>query len=43
MEMASADNLPAAKEKTYLGFISTLKWSVPLVAIVALIVIILIS
>ena len=41
--MTSADNLPAAKEKTYLGFVSLLKWTVPTVAIIGLIVIFLIS
>jgi hypothetical protein len=41
--MASADNLPAAKEKTYSGFVTLLKWAVPSIAIIALIVIILIS
>jgi len=41
--MASADNLPAAKEKTYTGFVTLLKWSVPSIAIIALIVILLIS
>jgi hypothetical protein len=41
--MASADNLPAAKEKTYTGFVTLLKWSVPSIAIIALIVIFLIS
>jgi hypothetical protein len=41
--MASADNLPAANEKTYGGFIALLKWTVPTVAIIGLIVIFLIS
>jgi len=41
--MASADNLPAANEKTYGGFITLLKWAVPTVAIIGLIVILLIS
>ena len=41
--MASADNLPAAKEKTYTGFVTLLKWSVPAVAVIALVVILLIS
>ena len=41
--MASADNLPAAKEKTYTGFVSLLKWAVPTIAVIALIVILLIS
>jgi hypothetical protein len=43
MDTASADNLPAAKEKTYSGFVSLLKWFVPSVAVIALIVIFLIS
>jgi len=41
--MASADNLPAGKEQTYTGFVSLLKWAVPTIAILALIVILLIS
>jgi hypothetical protein len=41
--MASADNLPAAKEKTYNSFVTLLKWTVPTVAIIGLIVIFLIS
>lgn len=41
--MASADNLPAANEKTYGGFVTLLKWSVPIIAVIALVVIILIS
>jgi len=41
--MASADNLPAANAKTYGGFISLLKWAVPTIAVLALIVILLIS
>jgi hypothetical protein len=41
--MASADNLPAANEKTYLSFVHLLKWAVPTAGIITLIVIILIS
>jgi hypothetical protein len=41
--MASADNLPAANARTYGGFITLLKWSVPAIAVIALIVILLIS
>jgi hypothetical protein len=41
--MASADNLPAGKEKTYSGFVTLLKYTVPVVAIIGLIVIFLIS
>jgi hypothetical protein len=41
--MAAADDFEAAKEKTYSGFTTLLKWSVPTIAIIALIVIILIS
>jgi hypothetical protein len=41
--MASADNLPAANEKTYNSFVTLLKWTVPTVAIIGLIVIFLIS
>jgi hypothetical protein len=41
--MASADELPAGKEQTYSGFIGLLKWSVPAIAVLALIVILLIS
>ncbi len=40
--MASANDMKAA-EKTYGGFISTLKWTVPLIAVIVLIVVILIS
>jgi hypothetical protein len=40
--MASANDMQAA-EKTYGGFISLLKWSVPIIALTALIVIFLIS
>lgn len=43
MAMAPADNLETAKEKTYIGFITLLKWAVPTVAIIGLIVIFLIS
>ena len=41
--MASADNLPAEKESTYSGFVTLLKWTVPTVAIIGLIVVFLIS
>jgi hypothetical protein len=41
--MASADNLPEANSKTYSGFVALLKWAVPVVAILGLIVIFLIS
>ena len=41
--MASADKLEAAKEQTYSGFVTLLKWTVPTVAINGLIVIFLIS
>ena len=44
--MTSADDLPAvpaAKEKTYNSFTTLLKWTVPTVAIIGLIVIFLIS
>jgi hypothetical protein len=40
--MASANDMKAA-EKTYSGFISLLKWSVPLIAVIALFVIFLIA
>jgi hypothetical protein len=40
--MGSANDMKAA-EKTYGGFISLLKWSVPLIALVAAIVVILIA
>jgi hypothetical protein len=40
--MASADNLPAANAKTYGEFVSLLKWAVPSIAIITLIVIFLI-
>ena len=39
--MASNDLKPA--EKTYSSFIGTLKWSVPLIALIAAIVVILIA
>lgn len=41
--MTSADDLEAAKEKTYSGFVTLLKWAVPAIAIIALFVIYLIS
>jgi hypothetical protein len=41
--MAPADNLETAKIETYGSFVSLLKWTVPTVAIVGLIVIFLIS
>ncbi len=40
--MASANDMKAA-EKTYGGFIGMLKWSVPLIALIALLVVILIA
>lgn len=40
--MGSANDMKAA-EKTYGGFISLLKWSVPLIALIALVVVILIA
>ncbi len=40
--MASANDMQAA-EKTYGGFISLLKWSVPIIAVIALLVVVLIS
>ena len=40
--MASADDLKAA-ERTYSGFITMLKWAVPIVAATALLVIVLIA
>ena len=40
--MASANDMKSAN-KTYGGFIGGLKWSVPLIAVVILIVVILIS
>jgi hypothetical protein len=41
--MASADNLPDANAKTYGSFVALLKWTIPTVAILGLIVILLIS
>nr|WP_279323138.1 hypothetical protein [Altererythrobacter segetis] len=41
--MASADKLPDANVKTYGSFVTLLKWAVPTVAIIGLIVIFLIS
>jgi hypothetical protein len=41
--MDASDNFEAAKEKTYSGFTTLLKWAVPTIAILALIVILLIS
>lgn len=41
--MTSADNIPAANEKTYSSFVTLVKWTVPTVAIIGLIVIVLIS
>ena len=41
--MDALDNVPAAKEKTYLSFTNLLKWAVPTIAIIGLIVIIIIS
>lgn len=40
--MASGNDMKAA-EKTYGGFIDLLKWSVPLVALITLVVVILIA
>ncbi len=40
--MASANDMKAA-EKTYSSFISNLKWTVPLIAVITAIVVILIS
>ncbi|MXO89642.1 aa3-type cytochrome c oxidase subunit IV [Pontixanthobacter aquaemixtae] len=40
--MASANDMKAA-EKTYGGFINSLKWSVPVIAIITAIVVVLIS
>lgn len=40
--MASRNDMKAA-EKTYEGFISLLKWSVPLTALITLVVVILIA
>jgi hypothetical protein len=41
--MTAAENIPAGKEETYLGFVHLLKWAVPTAAIIGLIVIFLIS
>jgi hypothetical protein len=41
--MDAIDNVPPAKEKTYIGFVHLLKWAVPTIAILGLIVILLIS
>lgn len=40
--MASANDMQAA-EKTYGGFISLLKWSVPIIAVITLFILFLIS
>lgn len=40
--MASGNDMKAA-EKTYGGFINLLKWSVPLIAIITLVVVVLIA
>lgn len=40
--MASGNDIKAA-EKTYDGFISLLKWSVPLIALIALVVVAIIA
>lgn len=40
--MASANDMKAA-EKTYAGFIANLKWSVPVLAIITAIIVVLIS
>lgn len=40
--MASGNDMKAA-EKTYEGFVSLLKWSVPLTALITLVVVILIA
>ena len=40
--MASANDMKAANQ-TYSGFISMLKWSVPIIALIALFVVVLIS
>ena len=40
--MASGNDMKAA-EKTYEGFINLLKWSVPLTALITLVVVILIA
>jgi hypothetical protein len=41
--MVSADNLPDANVRTYGSFVTLLKWTVPTVAIIGLIVVFLIS
>jgi hypothetical protein len=41
--MASADKLPDMNEKTYGSFVTLLKWTVPSIAVIGLIVIFLIS
>jgi hypothetical protein len=41
--MASANKLPDANVRTYGSFVSLLKWTVPTVAIIGLIVVFLIS
>ena len=41
--MAPADNLETAKAETYGSFVTLLKWTVPTIAIIGLIVIFLIS
>ncbi len=40
--MASSDDLKSA-EKTYGSFIGLLKWSVPLIALIALVIVVLIA
>lgn len=40
--MASGNDMKAA-EKTYGGFITLLKWSVPVIAIITLVVVVLIA
>jgi len=40
--MAPANDMQAAK-KTYEGFVTMLKWAVPIIALVALFVVVLIS
>lgn len=40
--MASANDMKAA-EKTYGSFISVLKWAVPLIAIITLIIVVMIA
>jgi hypothetical protein len=42
VQMASANDMKAA-EKTYGGFITLLKWTVPITALIALFVILIIS